>query len=163
MRKVRPRIQRAFIYWLQENKHRFNVPVQIARRTDRTIELAFDGLHPAFSGCLNSRGIEIYVNWQGLTWDTLYSIEVEPSVTAVGYHCKWFYPEYQQLYINREALWVNELFEPFLTLINEKLATAKWLALYLLSPCSSSWAELHTIEPDENEHLYALLPCRFER
>lgn len=163
MHKVRPRIQRAFIKWLQENKHRFNVPVKIARRTDQAIELVFAGLHPAFLVCLNSSGIKICVYWQGVTWDILYSIDVEPSGIAGGYHCKWVYPEYQQLYISREALWVNELFEPFLKLVNEKLATAKWLALYLLSPCSSSWAKLHTIQPEENEHLFALLPCRIER
>ena len=49
MRKIRPKIQRAFLNWLQENKHRFNVPVKIVRKTDRTIELVFIGLHPAFT------------------------------------------------------------------------------------------------------------------
>ena len=133
MRKVRPRIQRIFLNWLQKNKHRFNVPVKIALRTDQTIELVFVGLHPAFLVCLNSSGIKICVNWQGITWDILHSIEVESCVTAGNYHCKLFYPEYQQKYINRETLWANELFEPFLKLVNEKLATAKWLALTLLS------------------------------
>ena len=46
--KVRPRIQSAFMNWLHENKHRFEISVKIARRTDRTIELVFVGLHPVF-------------------------------------------------------------------------------------------------------------------
>lgn len=159
-RKVRPRIQRAFLNWLLQNRQRFKIPVEIASRTDRKIELLFIGLHPAFSVCLNSRGFDISINWQGLTWDVLYSIEVMPSPTVGGYHCKWYYPEYQQVYISLEALWENEVFELLLKIINEELATAKWLALFLLSPCTSSWAELHSKRPEANEYLSLLLPCR---
>ena len=161
-RKVRSRIQRAFLNWLLQNRQRFKMPVEIARRTDRKIELLFIGLHPAFSVCLNSRGFDISINLQGLTWDALYSIEVMPSPTEGGYHCKWYYPEFQQVYISREALWANEGFELLLKIVNEKLAPAKWLALFLFSPCTSSWAELHVIKPAANEYLIAILPCRTE-
>ena len=161
-RKVRPRIQRVFLNWLLQNRQRFKMPLEITRRTDRKIELFFIKLHPAFSVSLNRRGFDISINWQGLTWEPLYSIEVMPSPTVGGYHCKWYYPEYQQVYISREALWANEVFELLLKIVNEKLAPAKWLALFLFSPCTSSWAELHVIKPAANEYLIAILPCRIE-
>ncbi len=47
-----------------------------------------------------------------------------PSFTVGDYHCMWYYPEYQQVYISREALCANEVFELLLKIINEKLAPA---------------------------------------
>ena len=46
-RKVRPRIQRAFLNWLLQNRQRFKMPLEITRRTVRKIELLFYWASPS--------------------------------------------------------------------------------------------------------------------
>lgn len=159
--KARRRIHRAFLKWMQENRHRFLVPVNIRHRTDQSIELAFAGYHPIISAWLSNQCIDVPVNWQGQCWDLLCSFEPAPSTVTGGYHCLLYSPEDRQIFSSRDALWASEVFELFLNWVNETLLSANWVALYKFG--GSTMARLCTVQPDACADLVAVLPCRLER
>jgi hypothetical protein len=156
--RARRRIHRAFLEWMQENRHRFLVPVVIRHRTDRAIELSFAGYNLCLSACLSDWSIDVPVNWQGQCWDLLCSFESAASPVEGGYHCLLCSPEERQLFGSRDELWIAEVFDPFLEWINETLAQSSWIALYdfggmtVAKPCK--------VQPETCAGLIAMLPCR---
>lgn len=156
--KARRRIHRVFLEWLRKNRHRFRVPVEIKHRTDQAIELAFAGYHHSLSAYLSNWCLDVSVNWQGECWDLLGSFESNPSTVTGGYHCLLCSPEDRQTFINRDALWTAEVFEPFLEWVNQTLAPANWIALYDFG--GSIAARLSTVPPEACAGLVAVLPCR---
>lgn len=156
--KVRRRIHRAFLKWLQENRHHFLVPIDIKHRTDRTIELSFAGYHPCLSACLSSWCINVPAIWQGQCWDLLCSFESSPSPVTGGYHCLLCSPENRRIFSSRDALWTNEVFEPFLNWVNETLAPANWIVLY--DSEGATTAKLCAVQPEARANFVAVLPCQ---
>lgn len=139
-RKVRPRIQRAFFRWLAENRQRFFVPIQITKRTDRRIEISFVGLNPVVSVLLTNE-IGVSVIWGNEFWDYLSCFEVNPLHVENGYICTFCVSEIHEIFPDREALWCDHLFEPFLEWVNSTLVPASHIGLYgTLNSCT--YAEL---------------------
>src|SRR6202035_1260234 len=99
---------------------------------------------------------------------------------AGGYICKCCLPEYRTVFADREALWADHLFEPFLEWVNNDLAKAKTLVLHGIA-CEVTWARIlddkgHSLsgggyrfdlrlildgkEPEKRPGYRILLPCR---
>lgn len=143
MGKARPRIQRAFFRWLAGNKQRFVIPIRIIRRMDHQIEVHFVRLNPIISISLSNE-VWVCVKWKNEIWDCLCNFEAVPLRVNNGYVCKLCNPEMREVFPNREALWRNHLFEPFLEWINTKLAQASYIGLYSTDGTGKggTWAEL---------------------
>ena len=161
----RPAIQRAFLAWHEEAAARLAVPVLLGHRTDRRWTLSFGGgitaaLHPWLYGY----GIGVDVQWEGMSWDLVLCLEAAPRRTPTGYVDHMILPEYREPYATEEALWRGQLFEPFLSWVNETLAPARYLGIWgargevifarLLRPEDMT-------RPDVPK-AYALLPARDE-
>ena len=168
--KVRPRIQRAFFTWLIQNWHRLAFDLLIEGRTDHFINFSFIGVNRAISAALTTYEINVSVEWNDECWDLLLSLESSPRRGRTGYFCKccldYFREtnpgeEFTRIFPSREAVWVNDIFEPFLNWVNDDLANAKWLGLFG-TPGSATWAKLMDASPDgdHTKDLAALLPCR---
>lgn len=139
----RPRIQRAFVHWLRENQGRFKISVRVAKISARLVELDFPGLPNNLSACLSPYELNVYVSWQGETWDMLSSLEASPFHTAEGWKCRQCVLESgdsAELFPSRDSLWRHHLFEPFLRWANEELAPARWLRVSCTG--GATWAEL---------------------
>jgi hypothetical protein len=139
--RVRRPIQRAFFKWLAENRQRLAVPIRITERKDRYIQWSFVGVNPILYGFLTGE-IGIDVEWKGRTWDYLTFFEVWPQHAAGGYFCNLYNSEARKVFASREALRLDNLFQPFLESVNECLAKARWIGLYQIEDCGSTWAKL---------------------
>ena len=153
-RLPRPRLQRAFVLWFNENNTRFKIPVRLTKITAKGVELHFQNFPGCLSVWLANDELRVYVEWQGEPWDALFDMDLYPSRTPDGYKCDQCVPDEGEsvaLFPTREALWQDHLFAPFLKWVNEKLAFARWLRISCLGPAGdrgSTWAELIR---DENE------------
>ncbi|MEI8159116.1 MAG: hypothetical protein WCH60_19835 [Burkholderiales bacterium] len=149
----RPRIQRTFVRWFRENRSRFIVPIQITEVSHSGIGLKF----PSHPGCLSvglSRfDLSVYVDWQGTGWDMLISLDAVPERVPGGYRSV-LNTDLEQVLPTREAVWRNDLFEPFLSWVNNKLAIATALRLYGQRG-ESTWAILF----DEIDELQESSSC----
>lgn len=143
--KFRPRIQRAFVAWLAANKGRFLIPVSIGKRTDRFLTIQLRGVNQAVSTNLRSSGIVADVEWKGECLDLICCLEAYPEKSAEGgYHCMLSI-EPRPRFVSREDLWINDVFEPFLEWVNEKLYPRPWLGLNMSS--GSSFVQLLREQP----------------
>lgn len=59
----RPRIQRAFVQWFRENRHRFNVSARLGKISGSGIELTFPNPSKCLSAWLSGSGLEVFVDW----------------------------------------------------------------------------------------------------
>ena len=128
----RPRNQRAFVSWLAENYTRFSVSVRICRITAKSVTLIFPGYPTCLSVSLCAHSLNVNINWQGVNWDMLISLDAYITRTAGGYQCQLCMAEdteSSQFFPSREALWTDHLYEPFLKWVNEQLAPACWLQI----------------------------------
>ena len=92
-RLPRPRIQRAFVRWFNENRTRFAVPVRLTKITAKGIELHFYGYPECLSVWLSSDGIGVHVEWQGEYWDALLDMDIYLCHTPDGYKCEHCVPD----------------------------------------------------------------------
>jgi hypothetical protein len=152
-RSIRPRIQRAFFQWWHSQRDRFAVPLHVvSRRADR-LELGIVGLTPLITITLTWE-ICAAVQRQGQWWDLILSLEALPHRTPKGYICEMCDADGRTIYPSRETLWIDHLFEPFLHWVNDELANAHWLALYL--SVGGTWAKLVTAVDEEAFHCVPL-------
>ncbi len=133
-------MQQTFMTWLETAQARLAVPVSVVRRTDRFIDLRFNGLSPAIRASLTHE-IAIAVEYRGRTWDFLAFFEAVPQQTSDGYVCGLCLPTAKVLYTSPEELWCQHMFEPFLEFVNGQLATADAVGLYC-SVGHATWARL---------------------
>jgi len=141
----RPRIQRTFVRWFNENHTRFMVPIRLTKITAKGVELHFQNYPDCLSVWLSSYELGVHVEWQGDYWDALFNQEVYLCRTPGGYKCEFCELDYGKsaaLFPSRELLWQDHLFEPFLKWVNEKLAPARWLRVSSIGDGGSTWAEL---------------------
>ena len=78
---------------------------------------------------LHKNGIVVAVTWHGNCFDLLQDFDIAQQHSPRGYFSTLVLPEYRKYYCTKEALWRNEVFEPYLAWTNERLAPANWLAL----------------------------------
>ena len=167
-----PRHYLAFMAWHEENRDRFAVPVRPLKRRFGWMHLAFATIDPAILRvAYNARNLSVTVHGPPgdgrPSWDMLLSLDVEAIRVAGGWGCRFCRASPQigmvPVFPNREALYVNHLFEPFLTFVNAELATASALALW--ADNGISWASLVNADPaDEEKPTYfvplSVPPCR---
>ncbi len=145
-RLPRPRNQRAFVRWFAENYPRFAVPVRISRITAKSVTLIFPGYPSCLSVSLCAHDLNVDVNWQGIHWDMVISLDAYMARTANGYQCKLcITPE---MFPSRESLWIDHLYEPFLKWVNEELASARWLEISGFDDGGVTWAHLVQADSD---------------
>ena len=150
---ARRMIRRVFLIWLEQNRSRFAIEIELGRRTDTDLEFTFAGIHSALIGVLTTWEISVYVIHQGENWDCILDVNAEPKRVPGGYVCKLCPPESRPIFPNRPALWTDHLFEPFLEWVNESLAKAKWLGLYGRRGYAT-WAKLLPDDPlPDGDHL----------
>ncbi len=160
-RLPRPRIQRAFVRWFNENYTRFMVSVRLTKITAKGVELHFHNYPDCLLVWLSNNEINVHVEWQGKYWDELIDLNAYPCHAPGGYKCKLCVQENGEsatLFPNRESLWLDHLFEPFLKWVNEKLAPALWLQISYIGDRGATWAqlirdEIALSEPDQTLHL----------
>lgn len=80
----RPRIQRTFALWFEENRCHFEIPIQIKQITAKKVELVFNGLQNILSVSVSAYELNVYVNWQGQMWDVLISLDVYVLHTSLS-------------------------------------------------------------------------------
>ena len=123
----------AFLNWFQDVSGRIALPVLIRAASPRQTELHVPGLHPAISIILNGNtDINVFVEWKGICWDTLTSMDVYAELTedGTGWQSTLLIPEAMRLHPTQDACWREDGFEWLLKWLNEDLATATHLALY---------------------------------
>jgi hypothetical protein len=138
--KVRRHIQRAFLAWYNKYQPQFPQPIQYSERRDDYLEFSIVGLHPAI-GIKLSWDLAVYIEWQGEFWDYLNSFEAVPQHIIGGYYCRLCDSEERKLFPNREAMWEDHVFNPFLKWLDDTLLPAKWLCLYRLED-GCTWGKL---------------------
>ncbi|MDP2805775.1 MAG: hypothetical protein Q8O24_07510 [Gallionellaceae bacterium] len=144
-RLLRPRIQRAFVRWFNENRTRFEVPIRLTRITANGVELRFQNYPDCLSVRLSSKELNVHVKWQGQWWDMLISLDAWVFHTPGGYKCNCCWDDSEEpatIFPSREALWQDHLFDPFLKWVNEKLAPARWLQISGAGDGGCTWAQL---------------------
>ena len=137
---VRPRIQRAFLTWLEEARARLRVPLHVERRTDRRMTVHFDGLSRSIEATLSRQGLSVSVLKGDTWWDWVYDDDVVPVRVRGGQVCDSCSGNERMIYPHRVALWCDHLFEPFLEWINTTLAVIWAVSLGRSSGCR--WATL---------------------
>jgi hypothetical protein len=125
----RPRIQRAFMMWFRESRSRSIVPLQITEVNHSGIGLKFPSHPDCLSVGLSRFDLSVYVDWEGIGWDMLISLDAIPERVPGGYRSV-LNTDLEQVLPTREAVWRNDLFEPFLSWVNNELAIATALRLY---------------------------------
>lgn len=145
---ARPRIQRAFIHWLNKNRTRFEVPILLSKISADGIELRFQDCPDCLSVWLSRDDqLEIHVSWRGMLWDRMkkmwapvqrwnrFAHRSSPQLRhekshREGYVCGFCLHEcYVDIFSSPEALWQDHLFDPLLEWVNDELAPARWLKI----------------------------------
>ncbi len=75
----RPRIQRAFVRWFRESHNRFAVPVRLTKISAEGILLNFPNHPDCLSVWLSRWGFNVSVDWRGVNWDRLISLDACPE------------------------------------------------------------------------------------
>ena len=124
--KARRRLQREFFHWLAANRERFSIGLRIEKRTDRVVAWSFHGINPVISGVL-SHDISIFAGDGDDWWDIIADFWAQPKKVEGGYIDVSLLKEYQRLVPDRQKLWRDGIFEPFIEWVNETLAKAQQL------------------------------------
>ncbi len=124
--------------WLIRNRHHLAFDLLIEGRTDRFIEFSFVGVNRAISALLNTNEIAVLAELKGECWDLLMDWDSSPACGPTGYFCRSCLDhfrdtnpgeEFTKFFPSREAVWADDIFEPFLRWVNDDLAKAKWLGI----------------------------------
>ena len=128
--ELQTEIQEAFIAWLATNKNRFIIPCSAGIRDDYSLIILLQDVNPIIQISLNDRDLVAATEWQGKCIDFLFSFESCPTELADGsYYCELCAEDPPRVFATLEELWINDLFEPFLIWVNEKLVPSPWLSL----------------------------------
>lgn len=155
--------------WLEPFQARGQNPLHQPQSTGSGLTSAIlalgGGTTSALRPWLHGYGIAVDVQWEAMSWDLVLCIDAAPRRTSVGYVDDMTLPEYQRPYETREALWREEVFEPFLSWVNEALAPACCLGIWRTKEGGATWAKL--LAPGDMAHpdvarAYALLPMTAE-
>lgn len=135
----------AFLAWLDGAAERFALPVVADVAPPAHTELRVSGVHPAIWVSLGyDGGIDVGVDWDGVWWDLLASMDVDarPMPDGAGWENAFVLPEARLVHPTREAAWRTDGFEPLLDWVNDELAPATHLALWCTEGGGATWAWL---------------------
>jgi hypothetical protein len=127
--KARHRIQRAFHDWYRVNRSRLLLDLDFVRHSSHVMEFGFAGIDRRIIVALRRNDLSVFV-WgpeddrKEECFDMLISYDAAPKRVPGGYICERCNPETRLTLPTREAVWEGDLFEPFLTWVNECLAPA---------------------------------------
>lgn len=159
----------AFLAWFDEASSRFALPVSVDLASASYTELRVHGLHPAIWIVIaQDLSINVGVEWDGVFWDLLASMDVAPApLPDGGWENAMLIPEARSSHPTREAIWRADGFEELLTWINGELAPATHMGMWRIAGGGCTWAhlirdgaDLRTGRPltpeDAPDHLLAL-------
>lgn len=134
----------AFLAWFDEASARFGLPVSVDLASPFFIELRVHGLHPAIWIVLTQDwSIDVGVEWDGVFWDVLVSMDVAPEpLPDGGWENVTLIPEARISHPTPEAIWRADGFEELLTWINGELAPATHVGMWRVSGGGCTWARL---------------------
>lgn len=140
----RPRIQRAFIRWFEKNRCRFKIPCRITEIRGDSVQLKFVNYPDCLSVRMGKNSLDVVVDWRGQCWDMLISLDLSVNKLPAGYECKFctMHTGGSTVFPNRDVLWQDHFFEPFLRWVNEQLAYARWLEISTSESGGATWANL---------------------
>ena len=133
------------MHWFNVNRSSFAVPIILREITADGVGLRFPNHPDCLSAWLSRNELNVHVKWQGQCWDTLVSLDGFIDHVPDGYKCSLCVHEHGEaakLFSNREALWLDHLFDPFLNWVNEELAPARWLQISGIKDGGATWAQL---------------------
>jgi hypothetical protein len=160
---------KTFDRWLAHNAARFHHPPHVVVSRRDYFVLQFAGVTPAIKCVIKKKGVvgiynflkgeesirlvfvrqvyevdvDIYITYQGETWDILTDFDVYQGRTSTGhYYCDACTP--QERFPSRAALWVAHCFEPLLAWANEHFQASQWLWLCRVE--GMTWAGLKLLE-----------------
>lgn len=131
-------VDRFFLTWLDENRDRFKIQPGIIRCGRDGVYFEFEGWPPALNGFLSRRsGISLWADHNGVKcWDSFCWCDISEARSGEGYFCKMCDTSVE-IYPNRETLWQEHVFEPFLDWCNEVIAKSDRLAFFAIeNKCS---------------------------
>ena len=160
----RRKIHRAFLNWLETNRHRFAIDLQPKHRTDRYLEFSFAGINDVLSVGISPSSLNVTATYKDECWDFILSLDAVPEPVSGGYICSLCEPVNQpQIFRDRTALWIDHLFKPLLEWVNVELAKSNWLVLEG-EESSATTASISVDHPSLNPSRYrsdwTVLPLR---
>jgi hypothetical protein len=135
----RRRYHKAFFQWYAANAEKFAIKLELLKRTDSSLEIGFCNLNRVVTACVSGEDISIPIVWNDTFWDVLQWFEASPKRAAGGYVCDLCPENDRPVYSSREEIWRIEIFEPFLTWVNDDLANAKGVSVSG-DPGGTTWA-----------------------
>lgn len=162
-----PKMRHLFLKWLDMNRHRFAIPITVAKRTKGCVDIAFTGINPVISAHVREQGqdcsLSVFVSRKGDPHDCLdiiLDLECMAAKTDGGYICSECEIEKWKKFADLKSLLEDHLFEPFLNWVNNELATAQYIGLW--EQGGSSAAKLIKPTPVASDSWYQLFPLRTE-
>lgn len=133
----------AFEAWRDDPATRPALPIVATQAVEDRIDLQIKTPRNALRGSLRPDDITIAAEYDGETWDLLFTLDVCPQPVAGGFVCMTCQESDRRLFPTEEELWRDHLFDPFGKWIAEKVVGAEVLAFYELNNRGMTWAELH--------------------
>jgi hypothetical protein len=137
----RRRFHKAFFTWYAANEDGFVIKLELLKRTDRSLEIGFCNIKRVVTAYVGDGDISIPINWHDTNWDIIQWFEGSPRRFQGGYVCDLCPEDNRPVYSSREEIWRIEVFEPFLTWVNDDLAKAETVSVSG-TPGSMTWARL---------------------
>jgi hypothetical protein len=134
--KARHRIQHAFHDWYRVNQNRFLLELDFIKRSSHRMLFGFARVDRIITVQLMRNDLSVFAgrpeaNRNDECIDMLASFDSSPKRVPGGYVCTECNPETRLTLPTREAVWEGDLFEPFLTWVNEYLAPASALRCHV--------------------------------
>ena len=148
---------KSFTHWLTKNQHRFLLPVKLQKIGARKTKLVFPELPKVIGIGLSTWNLSVHVTWEERCMDLLLDLDCMVHKTFRGYQCE-LCERPREIWTTLEAMYVDHLYEPFLSWVNEALHPATGVAIYEMR--GSTWAELMCVgnaEPTQ-ENLKTYVP-----
>ena len=123
-----------FDQWLQGNKERFALPIAVSHQKSDIMQIEFVGVSERIGCYVTSNGISVDAisDIEEIGNVAMLGFETWPRCCSGGYICQMTIPEYQKVYSTLSDLYREEVFEPFLKWVNNKLAKATTLRIFQL-------------------------------
>lgn len=157
---VRPRIQRAFLRWLEEKRSRLPFGLTRTRRTDALLTMQIGVAEPHLLLQLSRWSLSVLVVWQGKDWDLLYDNDVVPVRVSNGHVCGLCGRAQQEVFSGREMLWREHLFEPWLRWLTDEVASAQFVLLHQTKDGGVTWATLAPPADERQPTVVGAIPLR---
>lgn len=133
-----PKRNHPFLNWLHANRTRFPFEPRVLASDRLSVRGHFANVNPAIRFSFSRCGCVVSVRWKARCWDVLGDFDVAERRSDKGFYSAFLLPERIIYHPNREALWVEESFEPFLTWCHKVLAESPWLAIYECEGCTEA-------------------------